>query len=57
MRLATHVTPPEAKRLRKALRPGQTISDALRDLVVAAYPPPLEAAPPATDPAAQADRI
>ena len=50
VRLVTYVTPLESKRIRKRLRRGQTISDALRDAVLgtdpAARPPAVEALPP-----------
>ena len=53
-RLVTYVTPAEAKRLRKRLRLGHTISDALREAMLgfdpAARPPAVEALPPPAPP-------
>ena len=53
-RLVTYVTPAEAKRFRKRLRLGQTISDALREAMLgfdpAARPPAVEAPPPPPPP-------
>ncbi len=53
-RLVTYVTPAEAKRLRKRLRLGQTISDALREAMLgfdpAARTPAVEALPPPAPP-------
>ena len=55
MRLVTYVTLAEAKHIRKHLRRGQTISDALRDGVLgtdhpAARTPAVEALPPPAPP-------
>ena len=55
VRLVTYVTPAEDKHIRKHLRRGQTISDALRDGVLgsdhpAARTPAVEALPPPAPP-------